>query len=126
MGETGKGQFLFGNQRKLTEERVVRKISFQPGSIAGILDLCNDRGQRAGNMGEGKCCSGFGKRVCKFIEKETERYRISQNDFGWRNAGAVERRADREYVTKKAKLKVACLKMRSDTIPSHVRVQGSS
>jgi len=35
--------------------------------------------------------------------------RISQKDFGWRNAGAVERRvrADWEWVRKKGQLKVA-------------------
>jgi len=63
-------------------------------------------------MSKGECCySGFGERVCQFItgkssvtgtcwklksytgeEREPERSKISQ-DFGWRNVGAVERRA---------------------------------
>jgi len=61
-------------------------------------------------MSNGECCSGFGDRVCPFIsekfsmignplkvraireKRESERSQISQKDFGWRNAGAVERR----------------------------------
>jgi len=60
-------------------------------------------------MGEGKCCTGFGKRVCQFIAgkssiigwvpiaslklRESERVQISPEDFSWRNARAVKIRA---------------------------------
>jgi len=62
------------------------------------------------SIGEGKCCSDFGKRVCQFNtressmtgdplkawaareEKESERTQISQKNFGWRNAKSVKRR----------------------------------
>jgi len=121
VGETGKRQFLWVNRRNLAEEKFVRKIS-SSGSVANMPYLCNDRGQKAGNMGEGEYCSGFGKRVSQFItgkisvtgdplepwatreEKESERSQISQKDFGWRNAGAVKRktRGDWESAEKPA------------------------
>jgi len=62
-------------------------------------------------MGKGERCSGFVKQICHFItrkssvtrdlpmliatwkERESERSQISQKDFGWRNAAAVERNA---------------------------------
>jgi len=69
-------------------------------------------------MGNGKCCSRFSKRVCPFIydrgsngilelhgkKWESERSQMFHNDFGWRNAGAEERRvrADWESVRKRA------------------------
>jgi len=34
---------------------------------AGMLNLCNDWGQWAGNMGKGECCSGFDERFRQFI-----------------------------------------------------------
>jgi len=42
--EAEKSQFLQGNRRNLTEEGVVRKISF-PRRVAGVPNLCNDQGQ---------------------------------------------------------------------------------
>jgi len=107
--ETGKGQFLRGNRRNLAGEVFMRKISFSK-KVANVTNLCNGQGQWAGNMCKGECCSGFGKRVCQFIsgkfsmtghplevratreERDSERSQISQNDFSWRNAGAVERK----------------------------------
>jgi len=73
-------------------------------------------------MGKVECCSSFSERVRQFIagkssvtgnqlelratreERESERFQISQKYFGWRNAGAVERkaRADWESVRKRA------------------------
>jgi len=38
----------------------------------------------------------LGLRV-KREERETDRAQISQKDFGWRNAGAVERRARADW-----------------------------
>jgi len=64
--ETGKGQFLLRNRRNLEGESVVRKIS-SPQRIASVSNLCNSQYQGAENMGNGECCSGFGKRVCPFI-----------------------------------------------------------
>jgi len=40
----------------------VRKI-LSPRRVAGVSNLSNDRGQRAGNMGIEECCSGFGELV---------------------------------------------------------------
>jgi len=57
-GRAGKGPVLCGNRRNLADEEIVRKITF-PGSIAGVPYLCNEWGQWAGNMDEGKCCSGL-------------------------------------------------------------------
>jgi len=39
---------------------VVRKIS-SPERVADVSNLSIDWGQRAGNMGKGECCSGFGE-----------------------------------------------------------------
>jgi len=61
--ETGKGQFFQGNRRYLAKEGVVRKIS-SPRRVAGMPNLCNER---AGNMGKGECCSGFGERVASSL-----------------------------------------------------------
>jgi len=47
-------------------------------------------------------------------ERESERFQISQKDFGWRNAGAVERRARADLES-----------VRNDTIPGLVPVQGT-
>jgi len=68
--ETGKGQFLRGNQRNLAGEGVVRKSS-SPQTVASASNLCNSRSQGTGSMGNGECCSGFGKRVCPFISGKT-------------------------------------------------------
>jgi len=43
-GETEKGQFLRRNRRNLAEERFLRKI-LSSRRIAGVPNLCNDRGQ---------------------------------------------------------------------------------
>jgi len=125
--ETGKGQFVRENLRNLAEEGVVRKIS-SPRRVADVPILCNDRGQRAGNMGKKKCYSGVAERVRQFItekssvtgthwklrrasqeKSESERSQTFYKDFGWKNAGAVERRtsADWESVRKK----MACFQM---------------
>jgi len=72
--KTGNGQFLRRNRRNLgiwqererEREIVVRKTS-SPQRIASVSNLCNSRSQGAVNMGNGECCSGFGKRVCPFI-----------------------------------------------------------
>jgi len=48
----------------------VRK-SLSPQRVASVSNLCNSWSQRAGNMGNGECCSGFGKRVCPFISGKT-------------------------------------------------------
>jgi len=56
--ETGKGQFLRENRRNLEEEGVVRKVS-SPKRVASVSNLCNGRGQWAGNMGKGKCLLRF-------------------------------------------------------------------
>jgi len=74
-------------------------------------------------MGNGECCSGFGKQVCPFIsrkssmtggptgrlrvtweERESKRSQISQKDFGWRNTMSEERRVrgNWEFVRKRA------------------------
>jgi len=44
----------------------VRKVS-SPQRVTSVSNLSNGRGQWAGKMGKGECCSGFGKRVCQFI-----------------------------------------------------------
>jgi len=64
--KTRNGQFLRGNRRNLAGEGVVRKIS-SPQRIASVSNLYNSRSQWEGNMSNGECCSGFGKRVCLFI-----------------------------------------------------------
>jgi len=64
--ETGKGQFLRENRRNLAGEGVVRNIS-SPQRVASVSNLRNSRSQWAVNMGNGECCSSFGKRVCLFI-----------------------------------------------------------
>jgi len=63
---TGKGQFQQGNQKNLAGEGVVRKSSF-PQKVASVSNLCNSLSQGAGNMGNGKCCSGIGKQVNPFV-----------------------------------------------------------
>jgi len=64
--ETGKGQFLQGKQRNLAGEGVVRKI-LSPQTVVSVSNLCNVRCQWARNIGNRKCCSGFGKQVYLFI-----------------------------------------------------------
>jgi len=64
--KTGKGQFLRGDRRNLAGEEVVRKIS-SPKKVSSVSNLCNSRSQWAGDMGNGECSYGFGKRVCPFI-----------------------------------------------------------
>jgi len=46
----------------LAGEGVVRKIS-SPQRVASVSNLCNGQSQWVGNMGNGECCSGFGKKV---------------------------------------------------------------
>jgi len=67
--KTGKGQFY---RRNLAGEGVVRKSS-SPQRVASVFILCNSRSQGAGNMGNGECCSGLGKRVCPFREVQHDR-----------------------------------------------------
>jgi len=64
--KTGKGQFLLRNRKNLAGEGVVRK-SLSPQRVASVSNLCNSRSHEVGNMGNGECCSSFGKRVCPFI-----------------------------------------------------------
>jgi len=47
----------------------VRKIS-SPQRVASVSNLCNGRGQWAGNMGNEEYCSGFGKRVLELRERK--------------------------------------------------------
>jgi len=54
--ETGKDQFFQGNRRNLAGEGFVKKIS-SPKRVANVPNLYNSRGQWAGNMGKGECCS---------------------------------------------------------------------
>jgi len=68
--KTKKGQFLRGSQRNLAGQKVEKKIS-SPIRIAGVSYPCNDQGQWAGNVGKGKCCSGFVKQVCRFITRKS-------------------------------------------------------
>jgi len=85
----------------------VSKI-LSPKRVASIPNFCNGWGQRAENMGKGECCSGFSERVCQFIsrkssmtgytgEKRVGKVPIFQKDIGWRNAGAMERRARTDW-----------------------------
>jgi len=68
--KAGKVQFLRGNRKNLAREGVVRKVS-SPQRVASVPNLCNGRCQWAGNMSNGECCSGFGKRVCRFISRKS-------------------------------------------------------
>jgi len=36
-----------------------------------VPNLSNNRGQRAGNMGKGECCSDFGERVSPIITRKS-------------------------------------------------------
>jgi len=83
--ETGKGQFLRGNQRNLAEEGFVRKASLPVHFREVQHDL-----------------ETYWKLRTTREERESKRFQISQKDFGWRNVGAEERRvrADWESVMK--------------------------
>jgi len=59
-----------GNRRNLAKEGVMRKISY-PRTEAGVPNLSNEHGQRAGNMGKGECCSCFGERTRYFITEKS-------------------------------------------------------
>jgi len=52
--------------KKSGRSRSCEKIS-SLRRVAGVPNLCNDRGQRAGNVGKGESYSGFSERVCQFI-----------------------------------------------------------
>jgi len=114
-GRDGVGLFLRGNRRNLAAEEVVRKISF-PRRVADVSNLSNGRSQWGGNIGKGECCTvapvlasesasslpgspaWLGTRwkliaIATRKDRESERSQISLKNFGWRNAGAVERRA---------------------------------
>jgi len=60
---------------------VVRNIS-SPQRVASMSNLCKGRCQRAGDMGNVECCSGFGKRHlfsgnAAWDEWEWKRFQIS-------------------------------------------------
>jgi len=65
-----KDQFLQGNRKNMVGEGVVRKSSSLQ-RVLSVSNLCNSWSQGAGNMGNGECCSGFGKRVCLFISRKS-------------------------------------------------------
>jgi len=65
-------------------------------------------GQRARNMGKGECYTSFGDSASSLPgthmklrvtrkERESERSQTFQKDFGWKNTGAVERRASANW-----------------------------
>jgi len=110
-----------------------------PRRVTGVPNLCNDRGQRAGNMDKRECrytvpasesaspSPGRPARLGTHLkpratreERESERPQIYQKDFGRRNAWVAERRAraDREPARKSGMPSVG-----SDTIPGHAPVQ---
>jgi len=48
-------------------EGILQGKSSSPQRVTSVSNLCNSRSQGAGNMGNGECHSGLGKRVCPFI-----------------------------------------------------------
>jgi len=68
--ETGKGQFLRGNRRRLSGKGVVRSTSSPKKEDASVPNLCMVRASGQGTWVR-ECCSGFGERVCQFISEKS-------------------------------------------------------
>jgi len=52
-------------------EGIWQERELSPQRVASVSNFCNGRSRGAGNMGNGECYSGFGKRVCPFISRKS-------------------------------------------------------